>query len=126
MARSAQVARAMTTAPTSDISAPAPSQPPQETIEQARQRLMERYRKAGYAVYRTTLPATPHMEFLRALRPDLVVEGVDEQGQPDRAVIEVRPADSVWDAPDFLALADAITTQPEWRLELLVMPEPKE
>lgn len=101
--------------------APSPPNPPQETIEQARQRVVLSYRQAGYTVYADALPPLAHLDFLQSWQPVLVAEGRDEQGQPDRVVIEIRSSRALRGAVDFMALVETVTAQPGWRLELVAV-----
>ena len=77
-----------------------------------RHRLAREYRRRGYQVIEQPRgEALP--PFLRGFSPDLVVTKND-----DRAVVEVRTRESLIGSNEFVELAKAVETHPEWRLEL--------
>ncbi len=90
----------------------------EQSVERARKRVIRDYKRRGY---RVTDHPTPDLVpgFLRDFHPGLMVERAD-----DHAVVEVRTAQSLKGANEFVELAERIESTEGWRLELVtVRPE---
>ena len=90
----------------------------EQSVERARKRVIRDYKRRGYRVTdRPTPDVVPG--FMRDLHPGLMVERED-----DHAVVEVRTAQSLKGANEFVELAERIESTEGWRLELVtVRPE---
>jgi uncharacterized protein YutE (UPF0331/DUF86 family) len=88
-----------------------------QTIERKHQRLREvarEYRQRGYEVL--IEPRSDQLpEFLAPFRVDMLARSTDEN-----VIVEVRTQESLTDAPELDAIAQALHNQPSWRFELVV------
>ena len=76
--------------------------------------LAREYRQKGYTVIVEPRP-DQLPDFLAAFRIDMLAENAEEQ-----VVVEVRTQESLVDAPELDAIAQALHNQPAWRFELVV------
>lgn len=89
---------------------------PDRTREHSRKKAVaRRYKSLGYDV---TERPTPDLlpEFLQGMTPDVVA-----RSESDNVVIEVKMHASLKGSNDLVSLADRISRQRDWRLELIVL-----
>jgi REase_AHJR-like len=88
-----------------------------QTTAREHQRLLEvarEYRQRGYEVI--IEPRSDQLpQFLASFRIDMLARGAEEN-----VIVEVRTQESLSDAPELDAVAQALYDKPSWRFELVV------
>ena len=95
------------------------SQRRQGTEAAAQRRVAQKYRLLGYEVEEN--PEAAHLpEFMEDLHPDIVA-----RSKFDNVVVEVKEKSALKGSNDLVGIAQQISSHPDWRFELVVLP-PKE
>lgn len=96
------------------------SQRRQSTEAAAQHRVAQKYRLLGYEVEENP-EAALLPEFMGGVRPDILA-----RSKLDNVVVEVKERSALKGSNDLVGIAQRISEHPEWRFELVVLPDKRD